>query len=266
MGQSAADIEKSRSEWERAEIERSISEAARETDAGLRASNYQIQRYMDPPANTPYSLEYAFHLLGDVRGKTVLDFGCGSGENTLLLAKRGAKPLGLDISAALIGVARRRLRINGVSDNIPFIVASASQIPLHDESVDVVFGIAILHHLDLKATAQEVRRILKPGGRAIFQEPMRNSKALAFLRKLVPYRQPDISPFEQPLKNAEIELLASHFRSCKTRAFKLPHIKAMQLLGFTSLLPRLQQMDRASLDRWPSLGWYATINVLELAK
>ena len=46
-----------------------------------------------------------------------------------------------------------------------------------DASVDVVFGIAILHHLDLPQAAREVWRILKPGGRAIFQEPVRNLEA-----------------------------------------------------------------------------------------
>ena len=59
------------SERNQAEIERSASEAAKVVLEPLERA--QIDRYLDPPAGTPYGLEYAFHLLGDVRGKTVLD-------------------------------------------------------------------------------------------------------------------------------------------------------------------------------------------------
>src|ERR1700694_2642909 len=63
-----------------AEVERSASEASKVVLKPMERD--QIDRYLNPPADTPYGLEYAFHLLGDVRGKTVLDLGCGTGENT----------------------------------------------------------------------------------------------------------------------------------------------------------------------------------------
>src|SRR5262249_22074340 len=135
-----------------------------------------LKRYMAPPADTCYPLEYAYHLLGDARGKQVLDYGCGDGIHALTLARRGARVKSLDISPELIAIARRRLHINGIDASVEFIVGSAHEIPLPDESVDVVFGIAILHHLDLALSAREVYRVLKPGGRAIFQEPVRNSR------------------------------------------------------------------------------------------
>ena len=47
-------------------------------------------------------------LFGDVRGKTVLDYGCGAGENTVLAASRGAKVIGVDISPELIELARKK--------------------------------------------------------------------------------------------------------------------------------------------------------------
>jgi hypothetical protein len=50
---------------DRAEVERSASEARR-----IVLGQSDIDRYLNPPANTPFGLEYAFHLLGDVRGKT----------------------------------------------------------------------------------------------------------------------------------------------------------------------------------------------------
>ena len=75
--------------WERVEIERSNAEAQHQDAADLKADETQIARYLNPPADTAYYLEYAYHLLGDVRGRRVLDFGCGNGENTILLARGG---------------------------------------------------------------------------------------------------------------------------------------------------------------------------------
>ena len=61
---------------DRAEIERSAAEARKTLLEPFDRSN--IERYLNPPADTAYALEYAYHLLGDVRGKTVLDLGCGT--------------------------------------------------------------------------------------------------------------------------------------------------------------------------------------------
>src|SRR5205085_12455743 len=96
-------------QWEQAEVERSASEALHIDEAALRADENDLKRYLDPPANTCYPLEYAYHLLGDVRGKPVLDYGCGDGIHSLTLARRGAGVKALDISPDLIEVARRRL-------------------------------------------------------------------------------------------------------------------------------------------------------------
>ncbi len=71
-------------ERDRAEIERSAAEAA-QINVGPR-NRKQVERYLNPPSDTAFPLEYAFWVLGDVRGKTVLDLGCGSGENIVPLA------------------------------------------------------------------------------------------------------------------------------------------------------------------------------------
>ena len=169
--------------WERAEIERSAFEALHTPDTRLKSSAANLNRYVNPPLETVFPLEFAFALLGDVRGRRVLDFGCGSGENTLLLARRGARPVGVDISESLIRLARRRLAVNGLGGSAEFVVASAHELPLASESVDVVLGIAILHHVDLDAASAELHRVLKPGGRAIFQEPVRDSRVMRAMRQ-----------------------------------------------------------------------------------
>ena len=255
-------------EWERIEVERSAVEASQIDLAGLGGDETQVVRYLRPPADTCYPLEYSFHLLGDVRGKTVLEYGCGDGLNTLVLARRGAEVKAIDISADLIDVARRRLVAHGVSGNVEFMVASAHNLPMRNESVDVVFGIAILHHLDLELSALEVRRVLRNGGRAIFQEPVRNSRLLGFIRGLIPYRPPDVSPFERPLTDEELETYAATFSSARSRAFLFPTTSLVRVVPplRRRFLDSCHSIDASILQRFPVLARYATVRVLEVVK
>jgi SAM-dependent methyltransferase len=253
--------------WERAEIERSSVEATLTPDAALRVTPGTFERYSAPPADTVYPLEYAYHLLGDVSGRQIVDFGCGSGANTVLLANRGAHVVGVDISADLIGLARRRLEVSGRAGGAEFVVGSAHDLPFADDSIDVVFGIAILHHLDLELVAREVHRVLKPGGRAIFQEPVRNSRMLRFVRDLIPYRAPDISPFERPLTDDELAAFGRRFASTKSRPFLLPHVQLGQVLPvIRNFWQQLYAADGALLRGVPSLKHFAGIRVVELTK
>lgn len=78
-------ISPSRSERDQEEIQRSAIEAARIVLAPI-----SVDRYLNPSLNAAYALEFAYYLLGDVRGGTVLDLGCGSGQNLIALASGGA--------------------------------------------------------------------------------------------------------------------------------------------------------------------------------
>ena len=131
--------------WERAEIERSSVEATLTPDNELRVGAATLRRYEAPPCDTAYPLEYAYALLGTVTGHRIVDFGCGSGANTVLLAGRGAHVWGIDISEDLLRLAQRRLRVSGRDNGATFIAGSAHDMPFPDASIDVVFGMAILH-------------------------------------------------------------------------------------------------------------------------
>jgi SAM-dependent methyltransferase len=204
-------------------------------------------------------------LLGDVSGQRVVDFGCGSGANSVLLAGRGAHVWAVDISEDLVRIGQRRLAVNGRAGGAQFIVGSAHDLPLPDGSVDVVFGIAILHHLDLRLVSREVRRVLKPGGRAIFQEPVRNSAVVRFVRRLIPYHAPDISPYERPLTDRELREFAAPFSSCRVRAFGLPFVPLAELVpALRRRIDTIYRWDAALLRRFSSLTYYAGIRVIEV--
>ncbi len=251
-------------ERERAEKSRSAF-AASQTNRKLKMSETTISRYLAPPENTTQPLEYAFHLLGDVRGKTILEYGCGDGMNTVVLSRRGARVIALDLSPDLLALANERLRVNQCHGSV-LVLGSAHELPLHDESVDIVFGIAILHHLDLALAAGEVHRVLKKGGRGIFEEPVRNSKLLARMSRLLPTRA-DVSRFERPLTDQQIRDFTASCRY-RGRTFHLILSRlATRIPRFRkSLLTRFEKLDDMLLRLFPSLAHYGSIRVFEIAK
>ena len=253
--------------WELAEIERSLYEAAHTPESNLLTDESNIARYLNPPRTTGNPLEYVFALLGDVHGRTILDCGCGSGENCLLLVRRGARVIAADISEALIQVAIRRLAVNGLAGQAAFVVASAHDLPLRSESIDVVVGVNILHHLDLAVSSRELARILKAGGRGIFKEPVRDSRLLRALRKLIPYHAPGISPNERPLTTAELRAFCSPFQQSTMRAFCLPFVSLTRVVPMLRRYTRsAYRLDGALIERLPAITALAALRVFEVVK
>ena len=182
----------------------------------------QVERYLSPPGDSPYPLEYMFYLVGDVAGKDVLDLGCGIGEELVPLIYKGARVIGIDLSPELIDLAERRVAMQCAGFPTPQLFArSAYETGLADRSLDMVFCSALLHHLDLPTVLKEISRILRPGGRFIVREPVRFSRTLTKLRKLFPEHK-DVSEYEHPLTREEYATIARFFELREERAFRLP--------------------------------------------
>jgi SAM-dependent methyltransferase len=248
------------SERNQAEIERSASEAAKVVLQPLERA--QINRYLNPTAATPYGLEYAFHLLGDVHGKTILDLGCGTGANIIPLLERGARVIGIDISPDLIGIAQKRLCSANLEATLRVGDAYATGLP--DESVDAVFSMALIHHLEIKLVRDEIWRLLRKGGVIILREPIRFSKDYAWVRSLLPSKE-DISEYEHPLTREELALMTQPFRVEGTRYFRLPFVPLV-----SRILPAKRDAAwKASnwiVQHWPRAERYASGVVTKLQK
>ncbi len=244
--------------WEAEEIRRSASEARK-----IELHSTPFERYLDPPCDAAYPLEYAFHLLGDAKDKVVLDFGCGAGENTTLLARRSEHVIGIDLSPELIAVAAERLRRDGTQADLRVASAYSSELP--DGSVDIVFCIALLHHLDLSEARKEVDRILRPGGCVIVSEPVRDSDTVAFIRKMIPFQRGDVSAFERCLKQEDLAEFGRGFQRLSSRRFRIPFIPVVDYL-----LPRWShrawKLDFWLLNHIPWLRRYASVEVTKFAK
>ena len=111
--------------------------------------------------------EADLRVLGDVQGKDILELGCGQGEWSLALARKGARVVGLDNSAARLSYARRYQEGQGV--RFPLVHASADMAPLADESFDIVFcDYGAMTFLPPDRSVPEVARLLRPGGLLAF--------------------------------------------------------------------------------------------------
>lgn len=153
------------------------------------------------------------NLLGDVAGKDVLDLGCGVGYSAALLALRGAHVAAVDISARCVQQTAERARVSGVAGRVHARVMSAYALAFPDASFDLVHGQDILHHLDVVRAGQELRRVLRPGGRAVFLENNANNALLMMARRLcghfgIPKWGTDD---EYPLTRAKVRALGEVF-------------------------------------------------------
>src|SRR4030088_2327517 len=107
-------------------------------------------------------------LLALEPGQTVLDLGSGGGIDVLLSAKRvgpTGKAYGLDMTDEMLALAEKN-RIERGGDNVRFLKGHIEQIPLPDESVDVVISNCVINLSgDKPSVLREAFRVLKPGGR-----------------------------------------------------------------------------------------------------
>ncbi|SDZ09512.1 Methyltransferase domain-containing protein [Micromonospora pattaloongensis] len=114
-------------------------------------------------------------LLGDVRGRRVLELGCGAAAAGRWLAREGARVVALDLSAGMLRHAVAAADRSGV--RVPLVQADALTLPFPDAAFDTVctaFG-AVPFVSDSAAVMREVFRVLRPGGRWVFSvtHPMR---------------------------------------------------------------------------------------------
>ncbi len=108
----------------------------------------------------------------------VLELGCGAGNLSVELLRRGARLTAIDISPGMVDLARSRA--GGASS---FVVAPAEETGLPSASFDRVVGKWVLHHVDVAATAREAHRLLRPGGRAVFFENQDRNPLLRLARR-----------------------------------------------------------------------------------
>lgn len=217
----------------------------------------------EPPSNSYF---HSVKSLGEIKDRRILDFGCGTGELSTVLAKRGAKVIGFDISFESISRAKRRAKTNGISECCSFFVASAHALPLRDESVDLIIGQAILHHLDPDLSGEEIDRILHKKSLAIFHEAYGASRTLQLIRKFIPVKYADDSLNPRPqLSYEDIQDIGKRFRIWSLEEFQI-FSRLDRITRNKWFLKCLGRVDAFLLRRFAYLRRFARYAVITLQK
>lgn len=198
-------------------------------------------------------------MLGDVAGKDLLDFGCGMGEESIYLAKLGARVTGIDISEVGVETLKRRAAFHGL--DVTALEMRADPTSFADASFDRIHGLGILHHIGIEAGLEEVKRLLRPGGVAVFLEPLGNSPTVETAKTWIMKHGRFLADFdlvtdhEHNLTWREVERAVRRF----PKATLLPYHLLTRLKRFFpyAALDLLHRVDFGALALAPALRHYA---------
>lgn len=143
-------------------------------------------------------------------GADVLEVGCATGGQSAPLVASARRVLGIDVSPVAVAEARRA----GVDAR----VGNAEATGLQDGRLDLVFGAGIVHHLDTDRFAGEAARLLRPGGRALFWEPLGHNVLFNAYRRATPEAR---TADEHPLLRADLCVLEEAIGPVRARYYGL---------------------------------------------
>lgn len=215
---------------------------------------------------TQKSRQFFQHLLEfHGRGKVVLEYGCGLSGFWYALAGKASSITGIDISSVAIERANeemRRLRLKEAR----FLTMNAEEMEFADSTFDLIFGLGILHHLDLERSFRELSKTLKPDGTAIFMEPLGHNPLINLYRRFTPEMR---TVDEHPLLMKDLELAESYFGMVEVHFFHFFSLLALPLRrrrSFSTALEFLDKLDAYLFRACRPAARYAWIVVLVLSK
>ncbi len=191
--------------------------------------------------------------LGDLRGRKLLDVGCGLGEASVYFALKGARVTATDLSQGMLDATRRLGLRHGVE--IATHKAASESLLLDDaQKFDVIYCGNLLHHVDIAATLRLVKPHLAPGGRFVSWDPLAYNPAINVYRRMATdVRTPD----EHPLRRRDIELFRAQFRKVSLRFFWLTTLLIFVLMVLAQRRdPNQERLWKSVVregDRWAPL-------------
>lgn len=208
--------------------------------------------------------KYERLVVEHAKGAVALDYGCAKGEWTLKIAPGAKRIHGIDISDVAIDAARAEAVARGLT-NTRFDAMDAHKMDFADNTFDLVFGLGIIHHLDTRQSLEEVARVLKPGGVAIFREPLGYNALINLYRNVTPNAR---TIDEHPLVHVDKQIADEVFSKSDWEFYGLSTLATVPfrntglgkpLLGLTATL------DRA-LFQVPAMRWQAWAVLMTLRK
>lgn len=166
-----------------------------------------IQPWMNP-YKFPWIMERIEREAALLKGKHLLEIGCGMGYDSLEFLKRGVLVTATDLTPNAVELTRRHFELEGVQAE-DIRTANALDLPFADNTFDAAWANGVLHATgDTTRAISEVRRVLKPGGRAIISHFYRRPSWMYMLhrwgRENIEYKEED-PPVNEFYTEQEIE-------------------------------------------------------------
>lgn len=178
-------------------------------EVGSPAFFAHIRPWMNP-YKFPWIMERIERESQLLKGKHLLEIGCGMGYDSLEFLKRGVRVTATDLTPNAVKLAQRHFEIEGVKAE-DVRTANALELPFADNTFDAVWSNGVLHATgDTFRAVQEARRVLKPGGRIIISHFYRKPSWMYYMNRLgrenIEYKEED-PPVNQFLTDKEISAL-----------------------------------------------------------
>jgi 2-polyprenyl-3-methyl-5-hydroxy-6-metoxy-1,4-benzoquinol methylase len=250
------------------DLQRRLAQEAQFHDAKYSGEDLYPRHYKVSPTVHVYAA--MMEMLGDLRGKRVLEYGCGEGWITRDLAAKGATVEAFDVSPQAVENTKSVLAKAGLLERCTVRTMPAEQLDYPDATFDVAIGFAIIHHLDLGRAFAELHRVMKPGGLSYFAEPLGTNPLINIYRRMTPqFRTVD----ERPLYLKEMQTQLRAFSGFEHQEYYLTALGAFAFVyvpGLSSLFGpvsrALHRVDRALLKVAPGLGSWAWYTILKIRK
>lgn len=217
---------------------------------GVDVASIDVRRMNE--ACTAPEMRYITRALGDLRGKRLLDVGCGLGEASVYFALRGADVTSSDLSPGMLDATTRLATLNGVSVTPHLSAAEDLRLP-PEARFDVIYAGNLLHHVDIAPTLERLRPHLAEGGRVVTWDPLHYNPVINVYRAMASsVRTPD----EHPLKWSDIQLFRRKFRDVETRYFWLTTLAIFLVMALVQRRnPNRERFWKVVVDEGEKWRW-----------
>jgi len=202
------------------------------------------------------SREYTENYLREhSSGSYALDFACGDGYYSLLMAEAGADVVGIDISDVSVRNAEREAAERGLGARFQVMDCEAMTFP--DCTFDLINVNGVLHHMDLNRAYPELARVLKPTGSVLCVEALAHNPVFQAYRKLTPHLRTEFET-DHILRRKDILSARKYFNRIEWRFFHLASLAAVPFRNsrvFDPLLASLERVDSTLLSVSPIRWW-----------
>ena len=202
-------------------------------------------------------------------GKRVLDYCCGNGDDSFIIARKGAtEVIGIDLSQVSIDNCSQVAISEGLGGRTSFYVMDAEDLKFEDNYFDIITEYGVLHHLDIKKAYPELARVLKPEGKCICVETLGHNPFIRLYRRKTPNLRTKWE-VEHILRKNDIEKAGEYFGRINILGFF--HLATLAAVPFRNspifefLLGMLEAVDSVIL-KLPFLKWQAWQVVFTLSE